>query len=354
MELAALCRDLVAIPSESHNETEIAEFVEKLLRTFTELEIHRIGDNIVATSWRERAGKVIIAGHLDTVPENGNGTPTFKDGRIFGLGSADMKAGLAVMLGLAEMSGVFDSDITFIFYAREEVASKFSGLREIEGVEPDFLKADAAILMEPTSCRIEGGCQGTLRIRISMAGRPAHTARPWMGINAIHRLAEVISKVSEFKLSQPKVGGLIYQESLQAVRIEGGTANNVVPDSSSVLINYRFSPDKSVEGAIRFLEDYFEGIVLKESGDILELVEGVAGALPNLDNPIIAELANISELAPKAKLGWTDVAFFTAHGIPATNFGPGDPLLAHTKEEFVDVSEIYFAYNALSRLLQAS
>lgn len=353
MELAALCRDLVSIPSESHKEAEIAEFVMKLLGTSPGLKIHRVGDNVIATSWKGRPQKIIIAGHLDTVPESGNGSPTFNDGRIVGLGSADMKAGLSVMIGLAEKSNDFKADITFIFYAREEVASKFSGLREIERIEPGFLKADAAILMEPTSCRIEAGCQGTLRIRITMSGRRAHTARPWVGINAIHRLGEVISKVAKFELSQPVVGGLVYQESLQAVRIEGGIANNVVPDNSSILINYRFSPDKDVEGALQFLEDYFAGIVLKVSGDRLELVEGVSGALPNLDNPIIAELARISELSPRAKLGWTDVAFFTANGVPATNFGPGDPLLAHSKEEFVEVSEIRAAYGALSRLLQA-
>lgn len=351
MELAALCRDLVAIPSESHKEAEIADLIEKLLRTFPELEIQRIGDNVVATSWKGRPQKVIIAGHLDTVPDSGNGIPTFSDGRIAGLGSADMKAGLSVMIGLAERSHNFKTDVTFIFYAREEVASKFSGLREIERTEPGFLQADAAILMEPTSCRIEGGCQGTLRIRITMAGRQAHTARPWVGINAIHRLGPVILKVVEFELSQPVVGGLVYQESLQAVRIEGGVANNVVPDSSSVLINYRFSPEKDIEGALHFLNDYFAGIVIKEMGDKLELDEGVSGALPNLDNPIFAELARISKFTPKAKLGWTDVAFFTANGIPATNFGPGDPLLAHTKEEFVEVSEIQAAYDVLSQLL---
>lgn len=351
MELAKLCHDLVAISSESHHEKEISEFIEDLLQAAPELKLYRIGDNLVATSWEGRGERVIIAGHLDTVPVNGSAAPVRIDGRILGRGSADMKSGLAVMIGLASRAKHFNHDLTFIFYAREEVASKYSGLLEVEQADRNFIKADAAILMEPTSCRIEGGCQGTIRVRISMGGKSAHTARPWIGVNAIHRLGAVISKLDEFGLSQPIIDGLTFRESLQAVHIEGGTAGNVVPSISSVVVNYRFSPDKSIDDALRFLMEYFRECLDEDSGDSLELIEGVAGALPALDNPIFADLARISNLDPIAKLGWTDVAFFVSRGVPATNFGPGDPLVAHTQDEFVEIAEIDSAFDILSQLL---
>lgn len=288
---------------------------------------------------------------MDTVPADGNELPRISDRIISGLGSADMKSGLAVMIGLAQKAASLKSDVTFLFYVCEEVASKFSGLVEIGSVDSSILTADAAILLEPTSCRIEAGCQGTMRVRIEVLGRSAHTARPWMGVNAIHRLGDLIKAVASFEPRQPVIDGLVFRESLQVVKVEGGKSNNVVPDRASIVVNYRFAPDRTLVQAETYLRDLFGEFIFPEHGDNFELIEGVEGALPNLERLVIEDLAKVSNLPPRAKLGWTDVAYFSSRGIPATNYGPGDPLVAHTKDEYVNIDEIELAFNLLLQIL---
>lgn len=351
MDLVKLCSDLIAIPSPSHSEEKISNYIFDLLQSFEGLSVDRIGNNVVATSHLGRGRKVIVAGHMDTVPANGNEFPRISDGIINGLGSADMKSGLAVMIGLAQKAASLKSDVTFVFYVCEEVSSKFSGLVEIGSVDSSILTADAAILLEPTSCRIEAGCQGTMRVRIELLGRSAHTARPWMGVNAIHRLGDLIRTVASLEPRQPVIDGLVFRESLQVVKVEGGRSNNVVPDRGSIVVNYRFAPDRTLVQAEAYLRELFGEFIIPEQGDSLELVEGVEGALPNLERVVIEDLAKASNLPPRAKLGWTDVAFFSSRGIPATNFGPGDPLVAHTKDEYVNIDEIELAFNLLSQSL---
>lgn len=351
MDLVKLCSDLIAIPSPSHSEEKISNYIFDLLQSFEGLSVDRIGNNVVATSHLGRGRKVIVAGHMDTVPANGNELPRISDGIINGLGSADMKSGLAVMIGLAQKAASLKSDVTFVFYVCEEVSSKFSGLVEIGSVDSSILTADAAILLEPTSCRIEAGCQGTMRVRIELLGRSAHTARPWMGVNAIHRLGDLIRTVASLEPRQPVIDGLVFRESLQVVKVEGGRSNNVVPDRGSIVVNYRFAPDRTLVQAEAYLRELFGEFIIPEQGDSLELVEGVEGALPNLERVVIEDLAKASNLPPRAKLGWTDVAFFSSRGIPATNFGPGDPLVAHTKDEYVNIDEIELAFNLLSQSL---
>lgn len=351
--LESLCERMVAIPSVSHNEAELADFVEAHLAGFDNLNLFRIGNNVVAKCDSNNRRRIVIAGHLDTVPSNGNDKPIVSNGRIIGLGSADMKSGLAVMLGLAGIANSFNVATTFVFYSCEEVSSQFSGLKEIEKYSSELLEGDAAVLMEPTSCRIEGGCQGTMRVKVTLRGKRAHTARPWTGINAIHRLGKVISRVVEAELRQPEINGLVYRESLQIVYVEGGVANNVVPDGASVVINYRFAPDRSLEEAYSSLKGLLGDAIASDDGDEIELIEGVPGALPALDDEFISTLMHSSDLEAYAKLGWTDVAFFASRQIPATNFGPGDPLLAHTREEHVEISEIYSAFNIMRKALTA-
>lgn len=350
-DLVALCQEMMAIPSVSHDEEKLASFVANHLSQFPGLGISRIGNNIIARSALNRPSRVIIAGHLDTVPADDNLVPRFADGRIYGLGSADMKSGLAVMLGLAEIAGSFSADTTFIFYACEEVATRYSGLLEIERANPDFLRGDAAVLMEPTSSQIEAGCQGTMRVEIVIKGRRAHTARPWVGVNAIHRAADVISRIAGADLGKSVIDDLQFREALQVVKVNGGVANNVVPDLATIVVNHRFAPDKTVEEAFGFVESLVEDLLDLDGGDTVVLEEGVPGALPNLSDPFISRLLEASSAAPNAKLGWTDVAFFVARGISATNFGPGDPLLAHTKDESVEVSEIESAFTAMRTAL---
>lgn len=344
-DLAGLCRAMVDIPSVSHSEAALADFVVEHLSAVPGVGISRFGNNVVARVGPERSRTVIVAGHMDTVPPDGNELSQLRDGRIYGLGSADMKGGLAVMLGLAEEARNFACGVTFIFYACEEVASEFSGLLEIERNMPEVLRADVAVLMEPTAAHIEAGCQGTMRVRVEVKGTRAHTARPWMGKNAIHRLGAFISRASNAPLVNPMIDGLEFQESLQVVQVDGGVANNVVPDKATMILNYRFAPDKDVRSAFSFVSSLFEDFL--EPDDVVEMEEGVPGALPSLVDPFVSNLLAASGRSPRAKLGWTDVAFFAGRGIPATNFGPGDPLLAHTRSEYVDVSEIDSVFGAM-------
>lgn len=350
-DLVALCQQLVAIPSVSYGEEQLASFVANHLAQFTGTSVSRIGNNIIARSALGRSTRVIIAGHMDTVPPDGNEVPRLVNGRIHGLGSADMKSGLAVMLGLAEIAESFSVDTTFVFYTCEEVASVHSGLLEIERASSDLLLGDAAVLMEPTSSRIEAGCQGTMRVKIDLQGKRAHTARPWVGVNAIHRMAEVISRIAHAQFDESVIDTLQFREALQVVRVNGGVANNVVPDLATMVINHRFAPNRTVEEAFGFVTSLVEDLLEVAGGDVVVLEEGVAGALPNLSAPFISKLLEVSALPPKAKLGWTDAAFFSVRGIPATNFGPGDALLAHTKEECVEVSEIGSAFAAMRTAL---
>lgn len=350
-DLAGLCHEMVAIPSVSHDEAKLAGFVESYLSEVAGLGVSRLGNNIIAKSISHSSNNVIIAGHLDTVPPDDNQVPYLKNGRIYGLGSSDMKAGLAVMLGLAGITSSFSVGTTFIFYAREEVAASQSGLLEIERMRPDVLQSDAAVLMEPTSGCVEAGCQGTMRVNIEVRGKRAHTARPWAGVNAIHRLGGFISRIADAALDNPVIDGLQFQESLQIVKVMGGVANNVVPDLATMVVNHRFAPDKDVESAFAFISSLVGDLLEPENGDSISLEEGVPGAVPYLDNELISKLMDVSGEPPRAKLGWTDVAFFSARGIPATNFGPGDPLVAHTKDEFVEISEIESVFSSMRAAL---
>lgn len=344
-DIAALCHELAAIPSVSHQEQRIADFVAERLSRIGRLKVSRIGNNVLAQSLAGRPGPIVIAGHLDTVPADGNETPTYRDGRIYGLGTADMKSGLAVMIALAEKATEFSFDTTFVFYAREEVAAKFSGLLEVDRERPELLRGTAAILMEPTSARIEAGCQGTMRVSYTIKGKRAHTARPWMGVNAIHRMAQVIDAFAETKLEHPIVDGLEFRESLQVVKVFGGVANNVVPDLATLIVNYRFAPNKDVASAFEALRSMSTDKL--DDADDVEIEEGVDGALPNLDNAFIAKLKVASAQPVSAKLGWTDVSFFHSRGVAAANFGPGDPLLAHTRDEYVEIAELDTAFNSM-------
>ena len=218
-------------------------------------------------------------------------------------------------------------------------------------MRPDVLWSDAAVLMEPTSGRVEAGCQGTMRVNIEVRGKRAHTARPWAGVNAVHRLGGFISRIADVALDNPIIAGLQFQEALQIVKVTGGVANNVVPDLATMVVNHRFAPDKDVDSAFAFVSSLVGDLLELENGDAIRLEEGVPGAVPYLDNEFISKLVEVSGEPPRAKLGWTDVAFFSARGIPATNFGPGDPLVAHTKDEFVEISEIESVFSSMRAVL---
>jgi succinyl-diaminopimelate desuccinylase len=352
-DLLALTAELVAIPSVSGDETALADRVEAELRASAWLEVVRVGDNLVARS-PGRGRRVVLAGHLDTVPANGNCIPRVAGDTLWGLGSADMKGGLAVMLALAAEAEAPPLPVTFAFYVAEEIAREHNGLLQIEAADPDLLAGDVAILGEPTGAVVEAGCQGSLSVEVTVGGARAHTARPWRGINALHRLGPLLDRVACWQERRPVIDGCEYREALQAVRAEAGVASNVVPDSATLTLNHRFSPDRDAEQALAALLGYLTPVLDPEAGDSTALLGAAPGALPGLGEPLLAALVDVTGAAPRAKLGWTDVAFFSERGIPAANFGPGDPEVAHTADEAVTRADLDAAHRSLRAVLHQS
>ncbi len=349
-DLLTLTADLIAIPSLSLNETAIADFVEaRLAERAPSLECIRVGDNVIARTNSGHERRLLVGGHLDTVPADQNENPRIEGDSLFGLGAADMKGGLAVMLTLAEAAHALSPrlrlDLTVVFYVAEEITEEHNGLRVLFAEHPDLVAADLAILMEPTGAWVEAGCQGSLTVEATFTGVRAHSARPWMGDNAIHSASKALANIAAHNSDSITVDGLEYRESIQVVHFEGGVANNVVPDSARMRINRRFAPAYDTETALAQVSAFLEGatslVVINES----------PAAPPNLMNPLIAEFIGTNDLAVRPKLGWTDVARFTSHGIPALNFGPGNPEIAHTRAEFVERVELDACYAVLARFI---
>lgn len=349
-DLLALTADLIAIPSLSLKETAIADFVEaRLAERAPSLECIRVGDNVIARTNSGHERRLLVGGHLDTVPADQNENPRIEGDSLFGLGAADMKGGLAVMLTLAEAAHALSArlrlDLTVVFYVAEEITEEHNGLRVLFAEHPDLVAADLAILMEPTGAWVEAGCQGSLTVEATFTGVRAHSARPWMGDNAIHSASKALANIAAHNSDSVTVDGLEYRESIQVVHFEGGVANNVVPDSARMRINRRFAPAYDTETALAQVSAFLEGatslVVINES----------PAAPPNLMNPLIAEFIGTNDLAVRPKLGWTDVARFTSHGIPALNFGPGNPEIAHTRGEFVERVELDACYAVLARFI---
>lgn len=338
---------LVDIPSESRHEARIADEVEAALREQTSgFEIIRSGNAVLARTDLGRHSRVLLAGHLDTVPAADN-VPSRRDGDLLhGCGTVDMKSGDAVFLHLAATVTAPAHDLTCVFYDCEEIEAAANGLGRIERELPDWMHADLAILGEPTGGFIEAGCQGTLRVIIRTAGLRAHSARSWLGRNAIHQLAPVLDRLAGYSPRSVDIDGCGYRESLSAVRIDGGVAGNVIPDAAAVTVNFRFAPDRSPAQALDHLRDIFDGLDVE-----IEQTDVAAGALPGLSQPAAAALVAAAGGQVRAKYGWTDVSRFAARGIPAVNYGPGDPNLAHCRDERVPVGQITAAVRLLGRFL---
>jgi succinyl-diaminopimelate desuccinylase len=332
-DLLAATAELVAIPSLSRQEGLIADFVEAGLRRLGSLEVARVGDNVVGRTALGRSLRLVLAGHLDTVPPKDNATPHVDGDTLWGLGSADMKGGLAVMMDVAASVPGAECDITYIFYVAEEIARSHSGLLALEASRPELLQADAAIVCEPTNSLVEAGCQGVLKAKVELAGRRAHVARPWAGRNAVHRLGPLLTAVSTWPGREAIVEGCRYKESLQVVAVSGGVASNVVPDEAAMELNYRFAPDRNTDEASGSLQDILAPWL--EEGDLFRVTDSAPAAPPALDHPLLAGLVGAAGGEVSGKLGWTDVAFFAERGVPAANFGPGDPELAHSAGEKV-------------------
>ncbi len=348
-DLLALTASLVAVPSVSRHEGDLADQVERrLAERAVGLTLDRVENNVIVRTDLGRDRRVVLGGHLDTVPANANEVPRVDGEVLHGLGAADMKGGLAVLLRLAEeiaAGGEPRVDCTLFFYEGEEVADEFNGLRRVFGEQPELLAGDFAVLLEPTGGHIEAGCQGTLHLRAHFGGERAHSARPWQGSNAIHATAEVLRRLAAHESDTVTVDGLAYRESLQVVRIEGGIANNVVPDTCTLVVNRRFAPSYSVDEARAQVEKLLAG------ADRIEVLNASPAAPPNLSDPLVAEFVSTLDLDVEPKLGWTDVARFAARGVPAVNFGPGDPDVAHTADERVTRRSVEDCYAALARFL---
>jgi succinyl-diaminopimelate desuccinylase len=332
---------LVDFESVSGDEGALADAIEEAVGGLGYLSVLRDGNAIVARTELGREQRVVLAGHIDTVPIADNvpsrvegGTEGGTDGgTLFGCGSSDMKAGVAVQLKLAATVPEPVMDVTYVFYDCEEVESHRNGLLRLGRNCPSKLAADFAILLEPTGGVVEGGCQGTLRADIIARGERAHSARSWLGRNAIHAAGGILDVLRAYQVREPEVDGLVYHEGLNAVGIRGGVAGNVIPDECVVAINYRFAPDRSAEQAADYVRELF--------GDWeVEITDVAGGARPGLGHPAAKSFVAAMGGTPRAKLGWTDVARFDALGIPAVNYGPGDPTLAHTRGEHVSLAAI--------------
>jgi succinyl-diaminopimelate desuccinylase len=332
-----LTRTLCDIPSVSDDEKPLADAIAAAMANLAHLDVYRDGDTIVARTNLGRAQRVVIAGHIDTVPINHN-VPTRDidvDGEphLWGRGTVDMKAGVAVQLKLAAELTDPRVDITWMWYDHEEVDAELNGLTRLSRTRPDLFAGDFAILGEPSNGQVEGGCNGNLRAIVRTTGTRAHSARAWVGDNAIHRAAPILARLAEYRPRDVEVEGLVYREGLNAVRIAGGVAGNVIPDACEVEVNYRFAPSRDADEASGHVRDVFAGFDV----EVIDLAEG---ARPGLDAPLAQEFVRAVGAEPRPKYGWTDVARFSAMGVPAVNYGPGDPALAHHDDERVPLRQI--------------
>ena len=355
LDLAASSIELTArlcdIESVSGDEAALADAIEASLAGCAHLEVTRLGDAIVARTNLGRAKRVVIAGHIDTVPVNNNLPTRYetieRTDYLWGRGTVDMKSGVAVQLKLAAELVAPAVDVTWIWYDHEEVAAELNGLGRMALTRPDLLAGDFAILGEPTNSMVEGGCNGTLRVELHTTGRRAHSARSWVGHNAIHDAAAILDILAQYVAREVEVDGLVYREGLNAVGISGGVATNVIPDACTVQVNYRFAPNRSGAEAVAYLRELFAGIDLT----VTDLSEG---ARPGLDAPFARRFLDAVGGEPRPKYGWTDVARFSALGIPAVNYGPGDPLKAHADDERVELAQIAECERGLRTFLSAS
>ena len=347
LDVVSLTRALVDLPSVSGSEQALADAVEAALRGLDRLDVRRDGDAVVARTTLGRDERIVLAGHLDTVPIADN-LPSHVEGELlYGCGTSDMKSGVSVMLRLAQTIPEPVPDVTWIFYDNEEVESSRNGLARLARNDRSLLYGDIAVLLEPTAGVVEAGCQGTIRAIVRTSGQRAHSARSWLGANAIHAAAPVLTRLVDYSPRMVDIDGCTYREGLNAVRVVAGVAGNVIPDVCEVEVNFRFAPDRSADQAADHVRGVFDGFEV-------EVTDSAAGALPGLADPAAAAFVAALGVPVQAKLGWTDVARFAAFGIPAVNFGPGDPNLAHKREEHVRMSSIREAENVLSAHLRGT
>ncbi len=353
-DVVALTAAICDISSVSGTEKPLADAIQAALEPLEHLEVTRVGNVVVARTELGRPERVVLAGHLDTVPltDPPNLPTRLTDGVLWGRGTVDMKGGVAVQLKLAHGIDAPSRDVTYIFYDNEEIESSANGLGHLARSHPQLLEADFAVLLEPTNAQIEGGCKGTLRVEVRVTGRAAHSGRPWAGDNAVHKAAPILQLLRDYEARVVDVDGLTFHEGMSAVGIRGGVAGNVIPDECVVTVNYRFAPDRSAQEAFAHVQELFADYDLR-------LTDSAGGARPGLDLPAARDFVHdVAQGGPSgeplrvtAKEGWTDVARFADLGIAAVNFGPGDPMLAHQDDEQVPIEQLRDAEAAMLRWL---
>lgn len=337
-DLATTLAWLVDIPSETGNEQAIQTAIAERL---VDHPVHLIEDSVVVGS--VEPGTVILAGHTDTVPLQGHVGHRIEDGRLYGLGATDMKGGLAVMIHLIEDLGT--DRITGIFYAGEEGPLSGNQLGPILDTFPGLVGAEAAIVMEPTNRELHAGCQGSVNARVWFEGEAAHSARPWLGTNAITRAGAFLSMMDGREPELHPIEGLPFKEVMSVTRASGGVANNVIPSRFEMNVNYRFSPDRTLQEAIEKLRR------VCADADGFEVSDAAPAAYPEVSHPMFTALAGVAEAELAHKQGWTDVAQLAERGVPAVNFGPGETSLAHKPGESVALDDLDWAYRALREML---
>jgi succinyl-diaminopimelate desuccinylase len=343
-DIVGLTTALVEVESVSGNEATIVDAIERALSGVSWLHLWRHQNSLVARTSLRRPERVVIAGHVDTVPVNENLPPRNDGTALHGLGTCDMKGGVAVALTLAATVDQPNRDVTYVFYECEEVEAERNGITLISATRPDVLAGDFAVVMEPSNAVIEAGCQGSITVEVTTQGRRAHAARSWNGVNAIHAARDVLDMLASYQPRSPLIDGLTYREGLNAVGINGGVASNVLPDWCTVTVNHRFAPDRSVEEAEAHLRNVFTGLDVR-------LIDSAPGALPGLQLPAAAAFVSAVGGEVNPKFGWTDVARFSEMGMPAVNFGPGNPEFAHKQDEYVPIAQLRSCLDQMTRWL---
>lgn len=360
-----LTKALVDIPSPSHHEEAIADAIEQALKPLEAagVELARFGNTVCARTNRGLASRIVLAGHVDTVPIADNVPHHMEDNIMFGCGTVDMKSGLAVYLHTFAQLAAADNlqhDLTLIAYEGEEVSTEFNGLGHLQRDNPQWLQGDLALLGEPSGAMIEAGCQGTIRLRVTAHGTRAHSARAWLGSNAAHTLAPVMTRIAEYSPRDVTIDGCTYREGLNIVHLEAGVATNTLPDVAWMFVNFRFAPDRSTDESMAHMLEVLglteeqqlpADAALGEAGISYEVDDVASAALPGLGQPAAAALIDAVGGNVRAKYGWTDVARFSEMGTPAVNFGPGDPGFAHKRDEQCPVDQITSVARALQTYL---
>jgi succinyl-diaminopimelate desuccinylase len=329
---------LVDIPSETGNEQAIQQAIATRLAGAG---VTPIQDSLVVGE--PGRGKVLLAGHTDTVPLQGVVGARIEDGRLHGLGATDMKGGLAVMIHLLEDLGT--DRVVGVFYAGEEGPIMGNQLAAVLEATPDLVGVEAAIVMEPTNRELHAGCQGSVNARVWFEGEAAHSARPWLGVNAVTRAGEFLTRMGSLQPELHPVEGLPFKEVISVTRAQGGVANNIIPSRFELNVNYRFSPDRTIEAATERLAEVCAG------SDGFEITDTAPAAYPEASHPLFVALARAASAEIGHKQGWTDVAQLAQWGVPAVNFGPGETALAHKPGESVALDDLDWAHRALQTVL---